>query len=568
VSGDADPWAILGIERTQDEDRIRRAYARRLKDFNPEDNPDGFLRLRAAYEAALRSPRGPVFSQVVFSTQTSPVEAHTAPPEAHHQASDTNQLRQNLGAFASLLLTGGSWDPAAAEAALHSILRSPELEDISVQIDIERALADLLLRAGRRADSLLPQVAERFRWAGRSRVVGTDPLVVAGITRVHQLQLLADFESRKGRQGMAWRLLTGQWRPVLNLVLVLGLFVDVEVRKLLREITAKGDDPRDLIDEEAIHRWQRFTQRQMGWIRMSRYLLLFYAGIVVMSIGKPAAIASAVTAISVVVYALYVTVVRARLLPYLQDRLVRQQARHFSRGWLYGWHFLALGAWWASTCLPVELWSFTLAFATSVAAWCWCVTAVNYSGGHREEAGFRQQFGRIAFNIPVLVCWYFMTQYSAQGNAITTWLPLILLLEAYERGRMVLVTHYHSSVSPGVQAALALLTFAGACALFSFFYHAPAGRIGWWLSAVPIILVVLQRTPAMLLDEDLHMVRIQLGQGALWMGGVSGSNASKLLLGDYAPVRVCALWLLMLVVGTQIFVLMSLFGRWRAAREG
>jgi TPR repeat protein len=47
------PWAELGIEPTGDAGLIRKAYAARLKRCRPEDDPAGFTRLRAAYEAAL-----------------------------------------------------------------------------------------------------------------------------------------------------------------------------------------------------------------------------------------------------------------------------------------------------------------------------------------------------------------------------------------------------------------------------------------------------------------------------------------------------------------------------------
>jgi len=49
----AEIWEVLGIEATSDEALIRKAYAARLLENNPDSNPAGFKMLRAAYEAAL-----------------------------------------------------------------------------------------------------------------------------------------------------------------------------------------------------------------------------------------------------------------------------------------------------------------------------------------------------------------------------------------------------------------------------------------------------------------------------------------------------------------------------------
>lgn len=50
---------VLGIQETKDENRIRDAYRGLLKNTNPEDDPEGFKRLRQAYEGALEFARQP-----------------------------------------------------------------------------------------------------------------------------------------------------------------------------------------------------------------------------------------------------------------------------------------------------------------------------------------------------------------------------------------------------------------------------------------------------------------------------------------------------------------------------
>lgn len=47
-------WEILGIEQTEDISQIRKAYAQRMKEYNPEEHPEEFLQIRKAYEAALQ----------------------------------------------------------------------------------------------------------------------------------------------------------------------------------------------------------------------------------------------------------------------------------------------------------------------------------------------------------------------------------------------------------------------------------------------------------------------------------------------------------------------------------
>lgn len=47
-------WKLLGIEETKDKKAIKQAYRNKLSEVNPEDKPEEFMALRAAYEEALQ----------------------------------------------------------------------------------------------------------------------------------------------------------------------------------------------------------------------------------------------------------------------------------------------------------------------------------------------------------------------------------------------------------------------------------------------------------------------------------------------------------------------------------
>ena len=48
-------WGILGISKTNNKSKIKIAYIEKLKQNHPEENPEGFKRVRKAYEDALKS---------------------------------------------------------------------------------------------------------------------------------------------------------------------------------------------------------------------------------------------------------------------------------------------------------------------------------------------------------------------------------------------------------------------------------------------------------------------------------------------------------------------------------
>ncbi len=181
------PWAILGLPPGADRDAIRRAYARKLKGVNPEDDPEGFMQLRAAHDAAL--------AQLKWRTQwpdddgdagdadplaaDPPPEAAPAPvvpmppdpepvavaidPLAAERAADRADLAARQQALIDVIAAGG--EQAAQHAALDRLLAAPALIDIMARDRIEPWVAQLLARQLPASDPVVVHAIERFGWA-------------------------------------------------------------------------------------------------------------------------------------------------------------------------------------------------------------------------------------------------------------------------------------------------------------------------------------------------------------------------------------------------------------------
>ncbi|HEX3029193.1 MAG TPA: J domain-containing protein, partial [Clostridia bacterium] len=60
-------WEVLGIEPTNEVSAIKKAYAAKLKLHHPEDDPEGYQRLREAYDSAIKMSKNKSQEDVLFT---------------------------------------------------------------------------------------------------------------------------------------------------------------------------------------------------------------------------------------------------------------------------------------------------------------------------------------------------------------------------------------------------------------------------------------------------------------------------------------------------------------------
>lgn len=262
-------WDQLGIGPTGDWREIRRAYARQLKAVHPEDDPEGFERLRVAYEAALEQA----------DDTATPVGAAAQLPEKNDSA---EPLSDDERAAVEELLGGvtedlSGEDDDAATKKLEQALRAPLLDGLEQRLYFERRLLDDIASRSRLPRSLANATIEGFRWDE-----GLDHLPRGNRETANRLLDIREAEARLVRlrrdAGAWWRrwlfddlatasaLLLCPYRPWLFHIVALekGVFdamsdLLLELREYYPELLENKLDPRTVAWwQDAIARPERF----------------------------------------------------------------------------------------------------------------------------------------------------------------------------------------------------------------------------------------------------------------------------------------------------------------------
>ncbi len=164
-------WGILGIERTDSERDIKRAYAKKLKVTRPEDDPAGFQELHNAFKIALSIAQDkPVAPPLVGTQSANRIEityddgqtltfddndepAPAAPPElpADPLSGEQRSLIQDLMEKVDALL-GGTVVNAQLVDRWRFLTEPPDLLNDEFRIELGRRVVGAIARFNQQTD--------------------------------------------------------------------------------------------------------------------------------------------------------------------------------------------------------------------------------------------------------------------------------------------------------------------------------------------------------------------------------------------------------------------------------
>ncbi len=359
-------WGILGVAPGSDRDTVRRAYARKLRVTNPEDDPQGFMALREAYEAALDQLRwaeadarydaeadenatgtatdrdiSGTFPPITADfTRDSGPDSRAFPPETAPspelaafqtlRAADEADLLARQQALVAALDAPWAPDADALFTLFNAVLAAPLLAEIAVRAGVEQWMASIIANNIPRADPLVRPAVDHFGWEQQASH-GRSHAIYAVLQRLEEGLFAAEAARPHAPLHLGWQSLTTP--PLADWRMRLGALLPgrpAEAAAILATIDNGLPGVRDWLNPQAEQWWRDYGARARvtaGNLLLAPLALAVLALFLIALDAPPATLIAAALA--------------ALAAPFAAVRLVKQPQRDWADApWDHpDWHF-------------------------------------------------------------------------------------------------------------------------------------------------------------------------------------------------------------------------------------
>ncbi len=309
-------WEILGIEPTDNPAQIKKAYAKKLKVHNPEVDPEGFQRLREAYDLALKYTRNTKRNRMIEETSDHESEEESVPlqpPSQRYELANTDSEEEmihlqpprrlyelwhsepveeeqpNYDPPQRLTLFDSFLEETTQEVASQDEIPIPQRYDFTESYDHSKRSMnpdDMVERFFRRTQELYDNYHERIQLENWRALLNDEAMWNVGCHQLIDSRFLYFLEEHYHLPHDVWKLLDShfQWREKSEKLAsqLSGRFVAYLNGQLNQTITLRyhSFENRDDLDIEAFLEWRSdalFALMENDWETAQSYLAKAHA---------------------------------------------------------------------------------------------------------------------------------------------------------------------------------------------------------------------------------------------------------------------------------------------------